>query len=324
MISMSRRICLPLLLSLLGAVQPALAAYPERPIRFVLPAAPGGGADTAVRIVTESLAARLGQPIVIDYKPGAAGTLGLDMVAKAAPDGYTIGLASLSALTIASRVSKHVPYDPEKAFTPIAMLITQPYLLGVNAKLPVKSFAELVAYGKANPKELFFGSSGNGSALHVVMELLCASAGIPATHAPYKSITAAQTDLMSGQIQMMVDNFSTMASSATGGRVNVLAITGTKRSTVLPNVPTVAELGIPGAQAEAWAGVVGPAGMAADSVSKLNAAINAVLVDPQVRRRFADISSDPAPMTVAQFAHYVKAQDVKWGDVIKKANITSE
>lgn len=324
MVSNARRLCLPLLLGLGMAMQPAAAAYPEKPIRFVVPAAAGGGADTAVRIVTDSLTARIGQPIVIDYKPGAAGTLGLDAIAKAAPDGYTVGLASLSALTIASRVSKHVPYDPEKAFTPIAMLITQPYLLGVSSKLQVKSFADLVAYGKAHPNGLFYGSSGNGSALHVVMEMLRSSAGFPATHVPYKSITAAQTDLMAGEIQLMVDNFSTMASSAAGGRVNALAITGQKRSAVLPNVPTVAELGIPGAQAEAWAGVVGPAGMQTEAVNKLNAAINAVLAEPQVRQRFAEISSDPAPMTVTQFAQYVKAQDAKWGAVIKRANIAAD
>lgn len=324
MSSISSRIKLGLAIGLLSSLQLVKAAYPEKPIRFIVPAAPGGGADSTVRILTVALAKRLGQPIVVENKPGAAGSLGLDAIAKAEPDGYTIGIASLSNLTIASNVSKRLPYVPARDFSPIAMLTTSPYVLGVTSSLPIKSVPELIAYGKAHPTALFYGSSGNGSALHVVMELFRSSAGINAVHVPYKSIVAAQGDLMAGQIQMMVDNFSTMLPSVESGRVRALAITGPKRSPRMSNVPTVAEVGAPAAEAETWAGVVGPARMPAQLVNKLNAEINAVLADPQVRQQYLEIASDPAPMSVTQFAQYIKAQDAKWSAVIKKANITAD
>jgi tripartite-type tricarboxylate transporter receptor subunit TctC len=313
-----------LLVILFTGIQAAMAAYPDKPIRFIVPAAAGGGADTTVRIVAAALAQRLGQPIVIDNKPGAAGAIGLDAIAKAPADGYTIGTANLSNFTVASNVAKSLPYNPSRDFSPIAMLMTQPYLLGVTSGLPVKSVKELTAYGKANPKALFYGSSGNGSALHVVMELFRTSVGMPATHVPYKSVVAAEMDLMAGQIQVMIDNFSTMAPNVESGRVRALAITGPKRSPSLPSVPTLAELGVPAAEAVTWAGVVGPARMPADVVSRLNAEINAALADPKVQKQFADIASDPAPMTVAEFAQYIKAQDAKWGAIIKKGNITAD
>lgn len=318
------RACLGFLAFLLTGIQAAAAAYPDKPIRFIVPAAAGGGADTTVRIVTTALAQRLGQPIVIDNKPGAAGAIGLDAIAKAPADGYTIGTANLSNFTVASNVATNLPYTPSRDFAPIAMIFTQPYLLGVTPGLPVKSVKELTAYGKANPKALFYGSSGNGSSLHVIMELFSMSVGMPATHVPYKSIVAAEMDLMGGQIQVMIDNFSTMAPNVESGRVRALAVTGPKRSQSLPNVPTLTELGVPAAEALTWAGVVGPARMPADIVSKLNAEINAVLADPKVQKQFLDIAADPAPMTVAEFAQYMKAQDVKWRAVIKKANITAD
>lgn len=309
---------------LLASAHPAMAAYPEKPIRFVVPAAPGGGADTTVRIVTTALSKRLGQPVIVDNKPGAAGAIGLDAIAKASPDGYTIGTANLSNFTVASIVARSLPYNPSRDFAPIAMLITQPYLVGVTSSLPVKSISELSAYGKANPSALFYGSSGNGSSLHVVMELLRTSMGFDATHVPYKSITGAQTDLMGGQIQVMVDNFSTMAPNVASGRVRALAITGSKRSPILPDVPTLAEAGVPQAEAVTWSGVVGPAKLPAEVIDRLNQEINAVLADPQVQKQFADIASDPAPMTVAKFTEYIQAQDAKWSAVIKRSNIVAD
>lgn len=320
----SRRTAFGFFVWLAAALQAAHAAWPEKPIRFIVPAAAGGGADTTIRIVTTALAQRLGQPFVIENRPGAAGSIGLDAIAKAAPDGYTIGTANLSNFTMASRVARSLPYDPQRDFSPIALLITQPYLLGVTASLPIHSVKDLVAYGKANPKGLFYGSSGNGSALHVVMELFRGSVGMPASHVPYKSVVAAETDLMSGQIQVMVDNFGTMAPNVEAGRVRALAVTGPKRSPLLPQVPTLAELGLPGAEAVTWSGVVGPARMPAEVVNRLNSEINAVLADPKVRRQLAENASDPAPMGVAEFARYIQAQDQKWSTVIRRANITAD
>jgi tripartite-type tricarboxylate transporter receptor subunit TctC len=315
---------LGLLLTLMTAMQAANAAYPDRPLRFVVPAAAGGGADTTVRILTQALSQRLGQPIVVDNKPGAAGSIGLDAIAKSAPDGYTIGTNNLSNFTVASLVAKKLPYSPARDFTPIAMVATQPYLLGVTPGLPVKSVKELVSHAKANPGKIFYGSSGNGSSLHVLTELFRATVGIEATHVPYKSIVAAEMDLMAGQIHMLIDNFSTMAPNVEGGKVRALATTGPKRTAQLPNVPTLAELGIAGVEAVAWSGVVGPANLPAEVVKKLNAEINAVLADPKVQKQFADIASDVSPMSPSEFTQYMKAQDAKWGAVVRRGNITAD
>jgi tripartite-type tricarboxylate transporter receptor subunit TctC len=225
---------------------------------------------------------------------------------------------------MAPHVIKVLPYSTSRDFTPIAMLITSPYLLGVSASLPLKSVPELVAYAKARPSAVFYGSSGNGSALHVVAELVRTSTGMPATHVPYKSSVAAQTDLMAGQIQMMVDNFSTMAPNVQSGRVRALAITGSHRSPLLPEVPTFAELGIPIADAVAWGGIVGPAKLPAEVVSKLNSEINKVLADPKVQKQLANTASDVMPMSAVDFTRYIKAQDAKWAAVIKNANITAD
>lgn len=320
----SLRAGLALLLGLLATAHAAHAAYPEKPIRFIVPAAAGGGADTTVRILTNALSQRLGQPIVVENKPGAAGSIGLDAIAKSAPDGYTIGTNNLSNFTVASLVAKQLPYNPARDFSPIAMIATQPYLLGVNPALPVKSVKELVSYAQANPGKVFYGSSGNGSSLHVLTELFRANAGIKATHVPYKSIVAAEMDLMAGQIQMLIDNFSTMAPNVEGGKVRALATTGSKRTPQMPSVPTLAEAGIAGVEAVAWSGVVGPARLPADVVKKLNAEINAVLADPKVQKQFAEIASDVSPMSVADFTQYMKAQDAKWGAVVKRENISAD
>ena len=242
-----------LLLGLAAALPAARAAYPDKPIRWIVPAAAGGGADAAVRVVTVALTRRLGQPFVLDNRPGAAGAIGLEAIAKAAPDGYTLGTANLSNFVVASLVSTRLPYRPERDFTPIAKLTTQPNLLAVTAGLPVRSVAELIAYAKAHPQALFYGSSGSGSALHVVTELFRSSAGIELVHVPYKSSVAAGTDLAAGQIQLMIDNLSTLAPNVKGGRIRALATTGPRRSALLPDVPTMAEAGVPAAEIESIA-----------------------------------------------------------------------
>jgi len=304
--------------------QGASAGYPEKPIRIVVPAAAGGAADTIARIIGTALAQRLGQPIVIDNKPGASGAIGLDAVAKAAPDGYTLGANNVTNFSMAPHVVKTIPYSTATDFSPIAMNATSAYMLGVPASLPVKSVPELAAYSKRSNGAVFFGSSGNGSSLHIVMELIRSSAGIAATHVPYKSSPAAEMDLMAGQIQMMVDNFSSMAPNVRSGKVRALAVTSAKRSPLLPDVPTVAELGIKAAEAESWTGIVGPAKMPPEIVQKLNTEINNVLSDPKVQKQLLDVGTDAKTMSVAEFAAFIKAQDAKWSAVIKQSNITAD
>lgn len=318
------RVSLAFGLCMLTAVQAASAAYPDKPIRWIVPSGAGGASDATVRIVTNELTKRMGQPFVIENRPGASGIIGLDAVAKSKPDGYTIGAAALSSIVTGSLVAKSLPFNPTRDFVPIAMLTTQPNLLGVPSSLPIKSVKELIAYSQAQPAPIFYGSNGNGSSLHVATELFRSNTGLRATHVPYKSTPAAETDLMGGQLQMLIDNFATMAPNVQSGRLRALAITGPKRSPLLPNVPTMAEAGVPGAEMLTWVGVVGPAGIPADIVKRLNTEINAVLSDPTVVRKLADIASDAAPMSLSQFEQFLKSENDRWQTVIKNNNITSE
>lgn len=300
------------------------AAYPEKPIHWIVNAAAGGAADGTVRVLSAELTKRLGQPFIIDNRPGAAGAIGLDAIAKAPPDGYTIGTANLSTFIVGALVAKKLPYNPSKDFSPIGMLTTQPNLLGVNAALPIHSMKELIAYSKSHPNELFYASSGTGTALHVVTELFIKSAGITATHVPYKSTVAAETDLLAGQVQMMIDNFSTMLPNIKAGRVRAIAITGPKRSPLLPDVPTLIEAGVSAATMVTWGGVVGPARLPVEIQQKLNSEINAVLMDPAVIKQLANLGSNPAPMSISQFADIIHKDNTKWGAVIKTNNITAD
>jgi tripartite-type tricarboxylate transporter receptor subunit TctC len=318
----ARMAALALTVAAMGAAQTARAEYPDRPIRLIVNAAPGGAADSTSRVLATALAQRLGQPVVIENKPGASGAIGLDAVAKAAPDGYTIGHANLATFVVAALAAKQLPYKPSEDFTPIARQWAQPNLLGVNPKLPVNTVAELVAYAKANPTALSYGSTGNGTALHVVMELFRSSAGIQMTHVPYKSAPAAESDLAAGFIQAMVSNFTSMEPQVKAGRIRALAITGPKRSPLLPTVPTIREAGYPEVEMETWGGIVGPAKMPKDIVIKLNAAINAVLADPKVVKQHEGFGATVTGGSPSQFQDQIRADSAKWGAVIKKNNIT--
>ena len=313
-----------LLLCCAGALPTAQAAYPEKPVRLIVPGAPGGAADTLARVVATAVAERWGQPIIIDNRPGATGLIANDAAAKAAPDGYTLGLATLSTFVVANVVAKKLPYKPLQDFTPIAMMCASPNLLSVTPSLPVKTVAELIAYAKANPNKLFYGSSGSGSALHVVTELFRASAGIDITHAPYKSNPAAEMDLASGQIQLMIGNITSMEPHVKTGRLRALAVTGPKRSPLLPNVPTMAEAGVPAAEMMTWGGILGPANMPEAVVQKINTEFNAVLNDPKLIKRLADLGCDSAPTSLSAFTELIKTENERWGAVVKKNNITAD
>lgn len=312
------------LLASLATTQVALAEYPERAIRFIVPAAPGGAADSTARVLAASLSQRLGQSIIIENKPGASGAIALNEIAKAPADGYTIGGANLATYVVAALSAKNLPYKPLEDFTPIAMQMTAPNLLAVTPSLPVHSVKELVEYAKAHPKKVFYGSTGYGTSLHVVTELFRTSAGIQIEHVPYKSAPAAESDLAGGQIQMMIGNLTSMQPQVKAGRLRALAITGPKRSAVLPDVPTIAEAGFPIVEMETWSGVIGPAGLPASVVDKLNREINAVLADPSVVKQHEDLGVAVAPGSAKQFAQRISADNAKWGKVIKDNNIVLE
>lgn len=317
-----RRAAFGLLATLVASTALAQGGYPSRPVRFIVNAAPGGAADSTARILTAALSQRLGQPFIVENKPGGAGVIGLDAIAKAEPDGYTIGGANLSTFVVAALAAKRLPYKPIQDFTPIAKQWTQPNLLGVTPSLPVHSVNELVAYAKGHPGELFYGSTGTGTSLHVVTELFRAKAGIQITHVPYKSAPAAESDLAAGQIQLMISNFTSMEPQVRAGRIRALAITGPNRSPLLPNVPTIAEAGYPAVEMVTWGGVVGPAKMPAAIVQKLNTEINAILSDPKIMKQHESLGATVAPGSPAQFADLIKADSAKWGAVIKAGHIT--
>ena len=309
-------------ITLISLGSAAQAEWPEKPIRFIVNAAAGGAADGTARVLADGLSKRLGQPIVIDNRPGASGAIGLDAVAKAAPDGYTIGNSNLATYTVTALTAKSLPYNPAKSFTPIAKQWTQPNLLGVNPALPVKSVADLVNYAKARPGQVFYGSTGNGTALHVLGALFGNLSEIQITHVPYKSAPGAEMDLAAGQIQMMFSNFTSMEPQVKAGRINALAITGPTRSPLLPNVPTIREAGYPGLEMETWGGVVGPANMPQAIVERLHREINAVLADPEVIKKHERLGAKVAPASIAEYRQMLNADSVRWGEVIKRNNIT--
>ncbi|QHI97420.1 tripartite tricarboxylate transporter substrate binding protein [Xylophilus rhododendri] len=322
-ISYLRKAGAALFLCGLAALQAAHAEYPDRPVRFIVPAVAGGAADVLTRVLCSELAQRLGQPFIVDNKPGASGAIGLDAVAKAPPDGYTIGMNNL-AILVATLSARQQSFRIDRDFTPIAKMFTQPNVLAVYPALPVHSVKDLVAYAKAHPGEVFYGSSGTGTSLHVVTELFRASTGIQINHVPYRSAPLGETDLMGGQIQMMISNLTSLEPQIKAGRVRALAVTGPQRSPLLPDVPTMAEAGVPQAEMVTWGGVVGPKGLPAEVVRKLNAAIDAVLSDPRVVKRYGELGSDPTPQSPAQFAELIQSDSTKWGAVIKNAHITSD
>lgn len=313
-----------LLLCCAGALQSANAAYPEKPVRWIIPGAAGGAADAVARVVATAVSARWGQPIIIENRPGATGTIANDTAAKATPDGYTLGQATLSTYVMANLVAPRLPYRPKEDFTNIAKLCTSPYLLGVTTSLPVTSVPELVAYAKARPNELFYGSSGSGSSLHVITELFRSSPDIKLTHVPYKSVPASEMDLIGGQIHMMIGNFATMEPHVKSGKLRALAITGPKRSPLMPNVPTMAEVGIAAAEITTWIGVMGPAKLPSAIANRIHAEFSAVARDPKVVKQLADIGCDADPTSIESFERLIQSDTEKWGAVVKQNNIKAD
>jgi tripartite-type tricarboxylate transporter receptor subunit TctC len=318
-----RRFALIPLLFVCMAGAASAADYPDHPIRFIVPQAAGSATDNVARILASVIGPELGQPVIVDDRPGGALTLGLDLVAKSAPDGYTIGMGPIGALAITRHMVAKLPYNIERDFRPIALVARGHLLLAVSPQLPVKSVAELIAYAKANPGKLTNASSSNGSPGHVGGEMFKFMTGTQIVHVPYRGGAAAFTDLIAGHVDMMFESLQSIAPLAHAGKVHALGVSGAKRSPAFPDLPTIGEI-VPGYLAPTWTGVIAPAGVPRPIVDRLNAAINKALVSEAFKAKFARIGDEAAGGTPEDFAATIKTDSAKWGDVIKRAGIKIE
>ena len=295
------------------------ADYPSRPIRMIVPQAPGSASDTVARLLAAELSPRLGQQVVVDNRPGGALMIGMEMTARAAPDGYTIGYAPVGGLVISPNVSGKPPYDSNKDFAAIIMTAFNTMLLASNPNLAVKNVRELIDYAKANPNKLSSASSGNGTPGHVGMELFKLMTNTQIVHIPYKGGAAGITATISGEVHLMMESLNSITPNAKAGRVRALGVTGSKRVAVLPEVPTIAEAGVPGYEAMTWNGIVAPAGMPRAMIDRLNTELNRALAEPGLQQKLAAIGAEPAGGTPEEFAKFIRSEYAKWGDVVRRS-----
>jgi tripartite-type tricarboxylate transporter receptor subunit TctC len=307
-------------LVLAGTVTAASATdYPDHAIRFIVPQAAGSATDTVARILGAELGAELGQQFIVEDRPGGALTIGLDLVAKSPPDGYTIGMGPIGALAITRHMVAKLPYDIERDFQPIALVARGHLLLAVSPKLPINSVAELIAYAKKNPGKLSNASSSNGSPGHVGGELFKYMTGTEIVHIPYRGGSLAINDLIAGHVDLMFESLQSIAPFVRSGKVRALGVSGAKRSPAFPDLPTIAEAGVSGYLAPTWTGVIAPAGVPRPIVDKLNAAINKVLKSDAFKQKFATIGDEPAGGTPEDFVATIKTDSAKWADVVKRS-----
>jgi tripartite-type tricarboxylate transporter receptor subunit TctC len=297
----------------------AAAQYPDKPIRLIVPQAPGSATDTVARILGAELGKELGQQVVIDNRPGGALTLGLDLTAKADPDGYTICMGPIGALAINRHMVAKLPYDIERDLQPIALVTRGHLLLAVSPTLPFKSVQEIIDYAKQNPGKLLNASSSNGSPGHVGGELFKYMSGTDIVHVPYRGGAAAINDLIAGRVHLMFESLNSIAPHAKAGTVRPLAVSGARRSPGFPDLPTVAEAGVPGYEAPTWSGVIAPAGVPRPIIDRLNAGINKAIESQTFRDRFASIGDEPAGGSPEEFAEVIRKDSAKWADVIRRA-----
>ena len=295
--------------------------YPLRPIRLIVPAAPGGGTDIVARMVAQKLNEILGQPVIVDNRPGANGVIGTDAAAKAAPDGYTVLMTLASYHSTNPTLYSNLPYDSVGDFAPVTQLTENPYVFTVHPSLPVKSIRELIAFVKARPGVLSYASSGNGSAPHLGMELFKTMAGIDMVHVPYKGAGQAMTDHVSGQIPVFLNNFLAGMSMIKTGRLRALAVTSSKRSVAMPELPTVAESGVPGYVVTGWYGMLVPGKTPRAIVDALHDGTVKVLKSKDLGDRLAAEGAEIIASTPQEFAAFLKADTGKWAAVIRKANV---
>ena len=301
---------------------PAIAQtpqYPTKPIHIVVPSAPGDGSDLTARLISDQLSSALGQPIVIDNKLGAGGVVGTEFAARQPADGYTLIMANAGSHAINAALYSKLSYDPAKDFTAVALVAVSPNMMSVNPSLPVKSIGEFIAYAKAHPGEINYASGGNGSSAHLSAELFKSMAGITMNHVPYKGSTPALTDLIGGQVQVMIGNLPPMLPHVKAGKLRALGVTTSKRYPGLPDVPTVAESGLRGFETVAWFGLFAPAGTPREIVARLNREVNAIIAKPEIRDRLLGIGMEPSPGTPEEYATRQARDIAKWKKVVAES-----
>jgi tripartite-type tricarboxylate transporter receptor subunit TctC len=297
--------------------------YPSRPIRLISPFAPGGGNDILCRTIAPKLTERIRQQVIVDNRPGANGIIGTEVAARSAPDGYTIVLIP-SGHAVNASLHRKLPYDSIKDFTPITLVGSSPLILAVHPSLPARNVKELIALAKAHPEQLTYGSAGIGSSGHLGGALFDALTGTKMVHVPYKGMSLAITDLMSGQVSLVFGTSLSVMPHVRSGRLRAMATTGAQRSPALPDLPTVAEAGVPGYEAGLWYGFVGPAHIPAEIVRRLNAEIVAVLKLTEVRERLASQGVDAQPSTPEEFGRLLVSDLERWAKVVQRAGIRAE
>jgi tripartite-type tricarboxylate transporter receptor subunit TctC len=299
-------------------------SYPNKPINFIVPYAAGGGADSRSRQMAQKMSVILKQPIIVDNKPGAGGNIGTEMIARAAPDGYTIGMGNFAPMAVNKTLFTNLRYDPESDVTPIVLIEKGPLVLVVNPKSPYKTLQDIINAAKAKPGELTFSSGGIGGSHQLSAEIFKQSAGIDMIHVPYKSGSAGLTDLMAGNVTMMFDQMYSAMPSIKADKLRPIAITSKKRSPLLPNVPSFTELGYPKVEVLNWQGLIAPKGTPKAIIDSLNAAANEALKDPQLRELMLSQGNEIGGGAPADFAALIRSESIKWGAVVRIAKIKPE
>lgn len=308
---------------ILTTLPAAAQTWPARPIRMIIPSAPGGGTDVTARMIAPKMSELLGQQVIVENRAGAAMRIGGEAVARAAPDGYTL-LMGISTLTINPSIFAQMPYDPVKDFAPISLVVTLPNVLVSHPSLPAKNIRELIALAKARPGQISYGSAGVGSNPHLSMALLEVLGGIRLTHVPYKGSGLAMIDVVAGQISLMMSAVLSGLPHVNAGRMRAYGVTGARRASSLPDIPTIAESGVAGYEAVQWFGVLAPAATPQDIIAKVHSATARAVNDPEIRSRFIADGSDPVGGTPQEFAALIRSDLAKWAKVIKAAGIKGE